>query len=368
MSTPQPSEGVTTGATTNSPAGTLTLLAQHWRSLSTGAVLGGMLGIGLALVLPPTYTARTAFVSPQPQTATAGALASLGSLSSIAGAAAGIRSPIDQYVSLLQSETVADRIIDRFSLRGIYDKDLRTDARKELWKRLRVTPGKKDNLIVLEVDDGDAKRAAEMANAFVDELRKISHRLNLTEAQQRRAFFEDHLEKSRERLSAAQSALQASGFNSGALKNEPKSAAEAYARLKAQIAAAEVALQATRRSLNDNAVEVQQQAAALSSMREQLRALEQPEARPVSQDYVSSYREFKYQETLFEIYSRQFELARLDESRDGLLFQVIDPALPPERRSKPKRSMVALGGMVVGILLAAVFAFRPQRQTRPDPR
>lgn len=332
------------------------LLLPNWRRLAIGALVGGAVGLGAAFIIPPVFTARAAFISPQPQQGpAAAALASLGALSSIAGAATGVRTPIDQYVSLLQSVTVADRIVDKFNLQELYDKDYRAATRKELWQRLHITQGKKDNLIVIEVDDTDPKRAADMANAFISELRTLSNGLALTEAQQRRTFFEQHLNTARDRLSQAQIALQKSGINAGALKNEPKFAAESYGRTKALIAAAEVRLQAMRRTLNENAVEVQQQAAALSSLRAQLSSIEQPTDSTGNQDYVGAYREFKYQETLFEIYSRQFELAKLDESREGLLFQVVDPATPPERKSKPKRSLITLGGVAAGLLISLAY-------------
>jgi len=347
----------------------LKLLLPKWRSLAMGGLFGGILGVGLAFIIPPTFTARVAFISPQPQQGgAAAALASLGALSSIAGAAAGVKAPVDQYVSLLQSVTVADRIIDKFGLQELYGKDFRADTRKELWQRLRVTPGKKDNLIVVETDDHDPKRAADMANTFVSELRTLSNGLTLTEAQQRRAFFEQHLSTTKDRLTQAQLALQKSGINAGTLKNEPKFAAESYAKVKAQVAAAEVRLQAMRRTLSENAVEVQQLSAALAGLRAQLGAMEEPMESSGNQDYVGAYRNFKYQETLFEIYSRQFELAKLDESREGLLFQVVDPATPPERKSKPKRSMLALGGVILGGLLTALWLLWPAFSLRQPSR
>lgn len=316
----------------------------------------------LALVIPPVFTGRAAFISPQPQQGPAAALASLGALSSIAGVAAGVKAPIDQYVSLLQSVTIADRIVDKFKLREIYDKKLNVDTRKELWQRLHITSGKKDNLIVVEVDDTDPKRAADLANTFISELRILSNGLALTEAQQRRAFFEQHLNATRDRLSQAQLALQKSGVNAGALKNEPKSAAESYARTKALVAATEVRLSALRKTLSDNAVEVQQQVATLAGLRAQLNSIEKPTNNPGDQDYVGAYREFKYQETLFEIYSRQFELAKLDESRDGLLFQVVDVASPPERKSKPKRAAITLGGVALGALASLAYLMATSRR------
>lgn len=340
-------------------------LLPQWRQLLAGTVGAGALGLAVCFVVPPTFTARTTFLSPQPQqNSAAAALASLGALSGLAGAAAGLRSPADQYVALLQSTTIADRIIDEFKLLEVYDDKLRFDARKELAENVRVWVGKKDNLLTVEVDDHDPKRAADMANAFVRELKQLSNGLALTEAQQRRVFFEQHLGQTRDNLAKAQIRLQKSGFNAGVLKSEPKAAAESYARVKAEVATMEVRIQALRGTLADGAPELRQQMAALAGLRAQLAKLEQPQERVGDEDYVGAYREFKYQEALFEIFARQFELAKMDESREGTLFQIIDTATPPERKSKPKRSLVTLGSAAAGLLLTAVWLLFGQKKKR----
>ena len=254
----------------------------------------------------------------------------------------------------MQSVTVSDRLIERFKLMEAYDSKFRVDARKELSKNVRIALGKKDGLINVEVDDTNPQRAADIANRYVDELRRVTAGLAVTEAQQRRMFFEQQLQQSRERLVQAQQALQASGFNPGALKAEPKAAAEGYARLKAEVTAAEVRLQVTRGSLTDGAPEVRQQQATLNALREQLARTEQAAAPAGGPDYIGRYRDFKYQETLFDLYARQFELARVDESREGTLIQVLDTATAPERKSKPKRAITAAGtALAVALVLVA---------------
>lgn len=302
----------------------------------------GLLAFGASYLIAPTFTANTTFMPPQQaQSGAASALASLGSLASLAGGGAGIRSSGDQYVALMQSVTVSDRLIAQFKLMEVYDSKFRVDARKELASNVRIAFGKKDGLINVEVDDTSPQRAADIANHYVDELRRVTAGLAVTEAQQRRVFFEQQLQKSRDSLALAQKALQASGFNAGALKAEPKAAAEGYGKLKAETTAAEVRLQVTRGTLTDSAPEVRQQQATVAALREQLAKAEQATAPNSGPDYIGRYREFKYQETLFELYARQFELARVDESREGALIQVVDLATPAERKSKPKRAIVA---------------------------
>ena len=323
--------------------------------LTVGPLAAGALALGITYLIAPTFTAVTTFMPPQQaQSSAASALAALGPLAGLAGGAVGASNTGDRYVALMQSVTVSDRLIERFKLMDVYESKFRVDAQKELSANVRISLGKKDGLIKIEVDDTNPQRAADIANRYVDELRRVTSGLAVTEAQQRRMFFEQQLQQSRERLVQAQQALQASGFNPGALKAEPKAAAEGYARLKAEVTAAEVRLQVTRGTLTDTAPEVRQQQATLNALREQLARTEQAAAPAGGPDYIGRYRDFKYQETLFDLYARQFELARVDESREGTLIQVLDPATLPERKSKPKRAIAAAGtAFVVALALAA---------------
>ncbi|MFG6456910.1 GumC family protein [Roseateles sp. BYS96W] len=328
------------------------------------SISAGVLAYGVALLLPPTFTARTSIISPQQQqNSAAAALASLGALAGFGGGA--VKSPADQYVAIMQSETVSNRLIDRFKLMDVYEAKYRVDALKALGSNVRISAGKKDGLITVEVDDKTAERAAQIANAYAEELRWVSNNMALTEAQQRRSFFEQQLKQTKQDLLNAQLRVQKTGFTSGALKSEPRAAAESYARTKAEISAAEIRMAMLRKTLTENAPEVQQQASVLGSLRTQLAQLEQPTNSPTSQDYVSAFREFKYQEALFDIFAKQFEVAKLDEARDGTLVQVLDPAVPPERKSKPKRSMIAASSaLLAGLLSVVIFACRDLRRRR----
>lgn len=331
------------------------LLYLRKRLLIAASLGTGCLALGISFLLAPMFTARTSFLPPQQQqSAAAASLSSLGTLTGLAGASAALKSPGDQYVALMQSATVEDRIIDQFKLLQIYDKRLRVDARRELEKNTRMAVGKKDGLISVEVEDENPQRAADMANAYVDELRRMTSMLAITEAQQRRLFFEKQLQQTRDNLARAQQMLQSSGFSAGALKTEPRGAADAYARLKAQATAAEVQLQTLRSYLEDSAPEVRQALSTLGALRAQVAKVEQAEPPESSTDYISKYREFKYQETLFEMFSRQYELARVDESRDGTLIQVVDTAMPPERKSRPARALIAVTTTIITLVVMAI--------------
>jgi len=334
----------------------LAVLARRWRLLIAMPLLAGVLAFGASFLIKPTFTARSMFLPPQqPQSGGSSALASLSALQGLAGSLGAMKSPADQYLSLMHSVNVEDRIIDRFKLMQRYDVKYRFLARKELEGNIRTELGKKDGLITIEVDADGAALAADIANGFVAELRRLSSELALTEAQQRRVFFEGQLKQTRTKLNEAQQVLSSSGFDAGALKAEPKAAAEGYARLEAEATAAEVRLQTLRRSMADGSPEVQQQLAQYEALNAQLTKLAGAASVPGDAEYVGRYRDFKYQEALFELFSKQYEMARLDESREGGLIQVVDVATPPERKSKPHRSVIALGAAFAAFVLLIPF-------------
>lgn len=345
-------------------------LAERWKLLACAPMGMGLLALAITYVIAPTFTARMSFLPPQQQqSAAASALASLGALSGLSGA--GTRTSGDQYVALLQSSTIEDRLIDKFDLMAVYGQKYRVDTRKALERNVRIAFGKKDGLITVEVDDHSAERAALIANQHLEELRHLTSKLALTEAQQRRVLFEAQMKSTRQNLTDAQISLQASGFDANAIRAEPRAAADGYARLKAELTAAEVTLQTIRQTLTDAAPEVQQQQAKFQALRAQLAQFENKPAVADSSNYIGKYREFKYQEALFELFSRQYELARLDESREGALMQVVDAATIPEVRSKPRRATTVIAtafstGMLLAIGLLVRHFWRQSAQRDPS--
>lgn len=329
-------------------------LGRHWRLWIGGTFLAGALGAAGSYLMTPVFSSTTSFLPPQQQQSVASsALASIGALAGLAGASA--KNPDDEYVSLMQSVTVSDRLIDRFKLMQLYHSKYRRDARTSLANSTVIAIGKKDGIISVTVEDVEPTRAAAIANQYVEELRHMTSVLAISEAQQRRVFFEKQAQDTKIQLTAAQLALQQSGFTSGAMKAEPRAAADEYARLRADMTAAEVKLQTLRNSLTETAPEVQQQSATLQALRTKVGQLEQSsQGNPSDPDYVSKYREFKYQEAFFDLMVKQYELARVDESREGSLIQVIDPALPAEVKSKPRRSFIAIGSALFGATLIAL--------------
>ena len=321
----------------------LQVVADNLRLLVLGPLLAGLLALGFAFTIPPTFTATTKFMPPQQQQSGAAAmLSSLGALGGLAGAASGLKNPADQYVAFLKSRTVQDALIDRFKLTERYEAKFKEDARAALTASAQIASGK-DGLITIDVSEKDPQFAAQLANAYVDELGTLLKRLALTEAQQRRVFFEKQLTNAKDNLVKSEQALKSSGVNSSALKANPGSAVEGLARLKASITAHEIKLASMRGYLTESAPDFKQAQTEMSALRGQLARAEREEpASSGDSDYIAKFRDFKYHETLFELFAKQYEMARIDESREGAVIQVVDAAQPPERKIKPKKAVIAM--------------------------
>jgi tyrosine-protein kinase Etk/Wzc len=337
------------------------VLAEYWRALIFFPLTAGVIALGIGFLIPPTYTATTRLLPPAQQQGASPALSmQLGALAGLVGNASALKNPADQYVALLKSRSVYDAIIHRFRLKDLYEASYLEDARNRLERRSRVSAGAKDGIITIEVEDRDPDRAAAMANAFVEELRRLTKTLAITEAAQRRLFFEEQLAQTKENLTKSEIALQGSGVSEATLRTVPQSALEALARLKAQISAQEIRLASMRSFMTDANPELKVGMQELAALRAELSKAEQSSPTKGGRkgvEYIAKYRDFKYHETLLELMAKQYELARLDEAREGAVIQVVDPALPPERKSSPKRVLLAVIAALGTFVLALLFAF-----------
>lgn len=322
-----------------------------------------------SLLMAPVYTSTTTILPPQQQSSgLAAALGSLGALAGAAGGIAGIKNPNDLYVGMLQSQTVSDALIAKYALQQRYDKESLVETRKALEGVSSISAGK-DGLISVTVEDEDPKFAAQLANAYISELKKLNQTLAVTDASQRRLFFEKQLEKVKAELADAEVQLKKTQQATGLVAPEGQVAAviSGVAELKAQIAAKEVQMAAMRSMVTDSNPDYQRHRQELQAMKQQLQQLESKDkagslslgAGDLPESglaYVRALRNMKYQEVLFELMAKQYELAKVDEAKDSSLIQVLDTAKPADRKSKPKRAlMVALGlmgGLFAGVLLA----------------
>ena len=325
----------------------LQTIVDNLRLLVLGPLAVGLLALGYSFTIPPTFTAKTQFLPPQQQqSAAASMLASLGSLGGLAGAVGGIKNPADQFIAYMKSVTLQESLIERFKLIERYEVKTKTDARLALAGSVRIASGK-DGLISVEVDDKDPKFASELANAHVEELGKLLGKLATTEAQQRRLFFEKRLTIAKDNLIQSEIALKATGVSGSVLKSNPASAVAAVASLQAAVTAQEVKLGAMRGYLAETAPDFKQAMNELANLRAQLGKQEKDTPSTSGKastegDFITKYREFKYHEALFELFSKQFEIAKVDEAREGAVIQILDAAQPPERKSKPKKALIVI--------------------------
>lgn len=356
----------------------LTTLGQEKIILFGVPFLTTVIAIVYSLTLPPTFTAKTVMMLPQQQqSAAASALAGLGALAGVAGATTGIKSSDDLYISLFATESLQDGLIERLKLNEHYQAKSLFDARRALTGSVKISSDRRSGLITIEADDKSPTFAAQLANAHVDELRKLLGKLAVTEAQQRRAFFEQHLTITKDKLTAAELRFRQTKEKTGmqATQSLVQESVGGSASLRGQIAAREVQLQAMRAFATPQNPEAQRMAAELAAMRGQLDRIEQGSGAVRSaslegQQAVEAYRDVKVQEAMLDADMRQLELARADEAREGPLLQQIDIATVPDRRSKPARTQMVLvagfAGLMLGIMLAFVSAAIRKAASKPE--
>ena len=334
-----------------------------------------MLSVIVAFVLPKGYKASVTLLPPQ-QNASIGAalssqLGSMGGMAALAGGGLGIKNPNNMYVAMLKVRTVEDAIVQHFGIAQEYHKHYLSDARKALENHTTVDGNGKDGLIHLSVDDRDPQRAAELANGYVDQFRKLSEHLAISEASQRRLFFEQQLEQAKDSLATAEEALKLTEQQTGLIQLDSQTRAliESAAQLRAQIATKEVQIKSLETFATGPNAQIVQAQQELESMRTQLAKLGGSESGSEASllvpkgrvpeaglGYVRKLRDVKYSETIFDILARQFEAAKLDEARQGAVIQVVDPAVPPDKKSSPRRLLIVLGATLVGFLIGMVYA------------
>jgi uncharacterized protein involved in exopolysaccharide biosynthesis len=336
----------------------------------------------IVFLLPKQYTAETVILPPAQNSSMANTLMSqlsggAGALASMAGGSLGIKNPGDMYVALFRTRTVEDAVIQRFGLMARYKKKRMTDARKAFEKHATVALGSKDGLIRINVRDRDPKLASDIANGYVEEFRKLSASLAITEASQRRLFFQQQLSAAKDDLANAEEAMKRTEQTTGVLQidSQAKLLIESASMLRAQVVAKQVQIQSMRSFATDDNPELvlaRQQLAALQAQLAKLGGSEQesdslvvpkgkvPEA---GMEYIRRFRDVKYHETIFELIAKQLEIAKLDEARQGAVIQVADVAVPPDRASSLSVSVVvvlaALGAFLLSafwVLISAQFA------------
>lgn len=349
----------------------LLILTKRWRVLLSLTVSAGVIAAVVGPFIPYLYTANTLILPPSQGISGAAILGQAGGGGGLAAAAAaglGLKNAGEIYVSLFHSRTVEDAVIQRFGLMSRYHKKLKIAARVALEGHSSVTIGPKDGLMNISVTDTDPKVAADIANGYVDEFRKFSANLALTEASQRRLFFQQQLLEANANLSAAEEARKGTQQATGVVEvgSQTQALFQTASALRSQIVDKEVQLQGMRAYAtedNPEVVEAKEQLAELQSQLAKLRGTEEdagfivpkgkvPEAELESTRQV---RDVRYYETIWELMAKQFEVAKLDEARQGGVIQVVDAAQPPESPSYPNRQKLIIKAMLLGFFLACVW-------------
>ena len=343
-------------------------LSRRWRLILGITAASAAVALVVSLLLPVYYKAETRILPPQDKGSNLASqlLGPAGGLIAMAGGAAGVKSQGELFVAMTKSRTVLDRMVDRFDLRKLYEGKYREDARKKLVEFLTVREDQKSGIISLTVEDRDPKRAADMANAFVEELKSLAGGLAISEAGQRRMFFEEQIRHTKESLSIAEEEVKGFQQRTGAFQVDAQAKAiiEGIANLRARIAAKEVEAKVLRSFATAQNPDLQRTEEEIRALRTELEKVESGKGRgfdplmsygrmpAIGTEYLRKLRQLKYNETLYELLVKQFELAKLDEARDAVVIQVIDRAVPPERKSRPKISLIVMMSTFLGFLLS----------------
>jgi tyrosine-protein kinase Etk/Wzc len=349
------------------------LIAQRGRRIAAFVFATMLVVAVLVYLIPVIYTGTAVILAPQPSTGAAALLSQLGSFGSLGselmegGGGGGVKTPEETLLGVLGSRTIADNMIERFDLRRLYHTKSMVDTRKALAHHTRVE-ATKGYLVRINVDDRSAVRAADMANGYVDVLYSLNQTLALTQASQRRVFLEQQVNAEKEALNRAEIVLQKLQEKTGIIQMPAQAelTLRTIAQLRGEIVARELQLQQLKTIATEHNDRVAEMESGIAALNAQLSRAEKGAGAGDTSDffiaagrvpaagvqYLRTTRELRYHEALFETLSKQYELARIDEAKAPPLLQVVDRAVPLDKKSWPPRTLLVL----LSGVLATVFA------------
>jgi tyrosine-protein kinase Etk/Wzc len=350
----------------------LLILSDERKIIGFSILVCTALGLVISLWMRPTFSGVALILPPeQGQSLSSVMMGQLNALMPLASLSGQIKSPTDMYIGILGSRTIADSIIAKFHLQDLYKARTMSDARARLKNNSRFLASK-DGLIHITVDDHDPNRASELANAYVDELYSMNSHLAITDAAQRRVFFDQELADEKSALTVAENDLKQTSEKTGVIQLGGQAAAliQGLSQLRAEIMSREVQISAMRTFATDqnpNTIRLEEE---ISSLRNQLAKLESDPRNPelstvgiragevpaVTLEYARKYREVKFHETLFELLGKQYEAARIDEAKAAPVIQVVDRAVPPDKKTGPQRLLITLGAGFIGFCIGYLIA------------
>lgn len=349
----------------------LLAIGPHRRMILIVALACAVAGYGLSWLVRPSYTATIVVLPPQENQSLAASmmsrLSSLGVLGGLDGSGLGMKNQVDLYAALFRSETVQDGLIKQFDLEREYHQKYLSKTRKELSKHSKIKTDLKSNLITITFTDHNPKRAAAVANAYVDQYRDLSKHLAISEAGQRRVFFQGQMAQAKNELANAEEALVATEQKTGlvSLDSQERALIASAAALRAQITVKQAEIQSMQAFATPENPQLVEAERSLASMQDQLNKMgaggdtlgkqfvvPQSKVPKEGMEYVRRLRDVKYYQTIFDILARQYEAAKLDEAREGELVQVVDPALVPDRKSSPSRLLWTIVALLIGLAVS----------------
>jgi uncharacterized protein involved in exopolysaccharide biosynthesis len=370
------------------------ILWENRRTLFRTCLLGGLFCALVAFVLPKSYEATVKLMPPESNSgggaAILAALSSRGGaglLGGLAGDLLGVKGNGAVFVEILNSRTVADRLIEQFHLADEYHTEKIEYTRKQLELHTKISEDRKSGVITITVTDRNPNQAAAMAQAFVIELDHLVSQLSTSSARRERIFLEDRLRAVKIDLDNA--AVQFSEFAS---KNtaidipaQGKAMVEAAAVLQGQLIAAEAEASGLEKIYTVNNVRVKALNARIGELREQLQKLGgsnspadvkndtslYPSIRKLpllGVTYADLYRRTRIEETVYELLTQQYELAKVQEAKEIPAVKVLDEAVIPTVKTSPHRVAITEIGSILFLLGAAVWVLFRKRWDAMDPQ
>ncbi len=357
----------------------LIVLAKHSRMIILSSFAAMALTYLILFAFPNKYSATARLLPPQQNTTLSALLLNAlggatvpgaqqgGAMGGIAASLLG-KSPSELYVEMMTGQTVFDRIIERFEMRRLYKEKYIENTRKALSNQVKIT-AQKDGLVVIEATDKSPQRAADIANAFSEELDRLLREISVQEARGRATFLERERNQANQNLAKAENALRDFSEQKNVIQidTQTRGALEYIARLRADIDAREIQAQVLRQQATPANYDVVRLETEIKGLRDKLANAEKQydqtcmgdvclttsKVPALGLEYMRLYRELKFQDALYQLYTKMVELARLDMVKDFAVLQVVDKATPPENRSNKR----LLPAMLAGICTCFIMIF-----------
>jgi len=356
------------------------------------------LSVIYSLLLPKIYTATARILPPSESGSSISGLLSQagGALGGLAGSLIGVKSSSDLYVGILKSRSVADTLIKKFDLKELYDQKYREDLYKTLADRTNITVSRKDEIITISIEDRTPRRAADMANAYVQMLDKINRTVSITAGHRKRVFLENRLKNVKKDLAKAETTLKIfqEKYKLVAIEEQAKVAIEGAAKIKGEIITTQTELEVMKQFGTERQNEAIMLKSKIAELQKQLAKIEKGNpGTGVAQssnpgDMESNFyipfdelpelgmrlfrmmREAKIQEKVFELMTTQYELAKIEEAKDVNTIQILDEAVPPDKKSSPKRTLIVILSTFMAFFIGVFSAFAmefAERMQSEDP-